>query len=274
MGLVMFKKLKLLSFVLIVFLLFISCVEEPTISPVKRAYSMLRVANLTTNLDQIDVKIYTEIDEIDLQVNDVKTIADLNKNQFTEYFDVWSGKRQVQVIEKVNNQVIFDKSIDATAYAELIWYFSGYYHPDIDSTTFNFFSTQEGETFLDGTASFSPDSLAIVFLHAAGDTPSDSAKAFYVLSNFTVAGDTAVQDTLYHFSAADSSVSFGEQKRVKAKEGEYSFYMINEINGDTLATFENQTMDAGKKSFLLVTGEPDNMVVERKDIDPLPAEPK
>ena len=71
--------------VLLLFLtiVYYGCVEEPTIDPVKRPYTLLRVANFSYNVDTLNVSIDAG-----------KTVFSLYKNELpAQYFEIESGKR-------------------------------------------------------------------------------------------------------------------------------------------------------------------------------------
>ena len=139
---------------------------------------------MTTNIDAIDVRIVEDIHDVDININQTTEINDLAKNSFTEYFDVYSGKRQVIVLNSANGDTLFNKSVEATSYNYLSWYFSGYYHPSIDTSTFAFFSQYEGLTYLDQGFSVGPDSLSIFIYHASGPTDIDSSRNVRIFTEF------------------------------------------------------------------------------------------
>ena len=260
------KNLPLLLGILF-FLTLISCVEEPTIDPVERPFSVLRIGNLTTNLDEITVVVIEEMNDEDANVYEVISNT-LAKNEFTDYFDILSGKRQIYVLNTQTSDTIFNKSVEAISYNILTWFFSGYYHPNIDSTTFAGIYLTDGSTYLGQGSTINEDSLSMVFIHASGPTDVDSVKNIGVFSEFLLK-DSTVADT----STLIGTFAFGEDSRTPLRQGDYTLYFIDTANDDTLATYQDQLYDR-MTNFIYITGEPKNPVIIKESKQYLIARPK
>ena len=250
------------------FLVILSCVEEPTIVPVERPFSVIRIGNLTTNLDEINVIVIEEMNDEDANVYEVNNIDNLAKNEFTDYFDVLAGRRQVYVLDPQTGDTIFNKAIEATSYNFLTWFFTGYYHPNIDSTTFTGVYVSDGFTYLGQGVAVNEDSLSMIFLHASGPTAVDSVKNIGVFAEFLLLDSTAT-DT----STLVEEILFGEEFRASLRQGDYTLYFIDTANDDTLATYQDQFNDR-MMNFIYITGEPKNPVIIKESKQYLIARPK
>ncbi len=270
-GLMMWKKINRILFILlgtVLFLGLLSCVEEPTIVPVERPFSVLRIGNLTTNLDEITVIIIEEMNDEDANVYEEKRFDNLAKNELTDYFDVLSGRRQVYVLNPQTGDTIFEKSIEAVSYNILSWYFTGYYHQNIDSTSFAGIYLSDGITYLGQGSTINEDSLSMVFFHASGPTDVDSVKNIGVFMEFLLK-DSTVADT----STLIGTFAFGEDSRSVLRQGDYTLYFIDTANDDTLATYHDQFNDR-LRNFIYITGEPKNPVIVKELMQYLAARPK
>ena len=102
------------------------CVEEPTIAPIKRPYSSVRIGNFAYNADTIDVAITYPDSSVTVKSN-------LMLNTLTDYFDLPSGKRRIVVTNSNNHQILLDKLIEFSSYEECSLFFVGYFSTSIDS---------------------------------------------------------------------------------------------------------------------------------------------
>lgn len=251
------------------FLALVSCIEEPTIPPVERAFSVIRIGNFTTNVDEIDVRITEDIHDVDINIDRVTNISNITNGTFTEYFDLYAGKREVLVLNSLNGDTLLDKTLEATAYNYLSWYFSGYFHPSIDTSTFAFFSQFDGLTYLDQATSVGADSFSMVFLHLSGPTDIDSTKNVKIFTEF-LAKDSSVTDT----STLSDEIAFGEIGNSVLRQGDYTLHFISTLDeSDTLITFQDQ-FNERLKYFIYLTGEPKNPVIVKESKQYLIARPK
>ena len=62
-----------------------SCVDEPTIAPVKIPFAMMRFGNLLANVDNIDVYVDGE-----------RVASNISQNHFSEFMKVTSVKRNIE----------------------------------------------------------------------------------------------------------------------------------------------------------------------------------
>lgn len=251
------------AIILVCFLALIGCVDEPTIAPVKRSYSMIRVGNLTNNLDKITVKIYIQIDDYDIKVDDVKSLTDINKNSFSDYFEVYSGKRRIEVLDQSGN-IIFNKKIEATSFEVSTWFCTGHYHPNIDSTSFNVFTMYDATTYLGSAGKLPDDYLFLAIAHASGDTPKEASAKFKVIS--MPASSTDI--TTY-----SSEMKYGETINTSAKSGNYTFYILNSASADTLITYQT-TLNQSTHTYLYIIGSPGNPSLIKEEKPLITARPK
>lgn len=156
--------------VLLLFLaiVYYGCVEEPTIDPVKRPYTLLRVANFSYNVDTLIVSI-----------DSGKTILTLYMNQPpTQYFEITSGKRHF-LVKNSSGNILYNDRINIGAYEELSLYFTGFSKPNDDLlNTFGYAQYINGAVYLyegvEDTAS------TIYCANFAPDTPDDSSKKYII----------------------------------------------------------------------------------------------
>jgi hypothetical protein len=118
------------------------CVEEPTIAPIKRPYSSVRIGNFAYNADTIDVAITNPDSSVAVKSN-------LMLNTLTDYFDLPSGKRRIVVTNSNNHQVLLDKLIEFSAYEECSLFFEGFFSTDNLLNTFTFVKYFEGDTYIE-----------------------------------------------------------------------------------------------------------------------------
>ena len=249
--------------VLLLFLtiVYYGCVEEPTIDPVKRPYTLLRVANFSYNVDTLNVSIDAG-----------KTVFSLYKNELpAQYFEIESGKRHFFVTTP-SGDTLYNERITIGSYEELSLFFTGYSKPHDDLlNTFSYAQYTNGFAYL--YEGMGTDTTVIQCANFAPDTPSDSSIKYYVmitdtttkqivktvssLSYNTFTGAALPGNKTYKINYAKLTSSATDVKKT------YLFY------GDTTYTF-----DTGFQYFVYGVGNPKkpSFVIEKNT--PLPIKSK
>jgi len=240
---------------------FFACVDEPIIEPVVTPFTVLRVGNLTENLNEIRLSIDGEFP--------VPGLQNLAKDTFTEYFDLVAGRRYFVIMDAATGDTLFQKWLDVLSYEEQTMWYAGYVHSSIDTSTANFFINSDAFTYLSKDPP--PGDLKLYFLHAAGDTPTDSTRAYNVVAYVIDGSDT----TQVGDDPIVEGMLFGDIVGNVMAENEYKFEIIRVIDGidNVLDTYVGSFSD-GLWSWMYVVGEPSTPTIVREDKQPLPARPK
>ncbi len=248
-------------FILPMFLgiLFYSCVEEPTIAPVKPVYSVIKVANMTNNLDAISVTIDGK--------QPVAGLSNIQKGETTDYFDVDAGKLTFKVLNSSGDQV-YSKSIDITSWERTIVVFSGDYSANNLLNTFSDFEISEGEIYVSSKPE--PDSLNLYFIHASNDVDTFATKSYNISTEINLS------DTSYVVEYATTPTSslplkFGQTYSVgNSVPGEYTFYFISdEATPDTVVTGP-YNLAANYRYYLYLYGNPNSLQFSLMEVVPPP----
>jgi len=260
MGLVMQKKftrsIVLLIMCFIAISIFFACVEEPFIEPSVVPFTVLRVGNLTENLDEITVVIDGEFP--------VPAMQDLQKNEFTDHFELVAGRRYFAVVDPAIGDTVYRKWIEVQSFEEQTFWYSGFVHPDIDTSSADFFLHSDAFTYLDKDPA--PNHLNVYFLHASGDTPADSVRALNVDAIYDSAGETVTRTIV-------EDLLFGEISGETLLENDYRF-IVRRADNDQLLTEYSGTFSEGMWTWMYITGAPSTPEIVREDKNPLPARPK
>lgn len=163
--------------VLLLFLaiIYYGCVEEPSIDPVKRPYTLLRVANFSYNVDTLIVSI--DPGEVGAKV------FNLYKNELSsQYFEIQSGKRRFYIKSPAGDTLYNDK-INISAYDELSLFFTGWADTSDLLNTFGYAQYTNGVVYL--YEGMGKDTTTIHCANFAPDTPTDSSIKYYVLMTDT-----------------------------------------------------------------------------------------
>lgn len=144
------------------------CVEEPTIDPVKRPYTLLRVANFSYNVDTLIVSIDAGAKVFNLIRNELPM----------QYFEIQSGKRNF-LVKNPAGDILYNDKISIGSYEELSLFFTGYSKPKDDMlNTFGYAQYTNGVVYL--YEGMGKDTTAIQCANFAPDTPTDSSKKYIV----------------------------------------------------------------------------------------------
>jgi hypothetical protein len=263
MGFAMQKKFTRKIVLLVVSFLavstFFACVEEPFIEPSVIPFSVLRIGNLTENVDELAVSIDGEFP--------VPALQSLQMDNFTDYFDLVAGRRYFVIMDPANGDTLFEKWIEVQSYEEQTMWYAGYYSSNIDTTTANFFIHSDAFTYISKDPP--PENLNLYFLHSAADIPSDDSRAYDVVaysidgSDTTEVGDDPIVEGLL----------FGEIQGNVMLDSDYKFEIVRVIDNEILDTYVG-SFSEGLWSWMYIVGEPSTPRIVREDKEPLPARPK
>ena len=267
----LFKKFGSLLILLALGAALYSCVEEPTIEPVKTPYSSIRLGNFSSNVDQMSISVY----DTDGSLITTKTLA---TNQLSDRFDVTSGQRRFEVKDGAGN-VVYDKQVTVISYEEDLIAFTGYSSTVDTLNSFNVATISEGLVFL--LEAPPADSAWVNFVNFATDTPEQGATPVdcALFSERTVT-DT-VNDTTY---TVRDTVFFGQatypgKAAGQVPAGAYT-YIVATSATDTggVPIYEyvdsNVTVGSGMRYYFYVTGQPREFTVVNDEQAPLPVRPK
>src|SRR4030065_2700897 len=98
-----------------------SCVEEPYIDPPPRLSSLIRVVNISNDMNNIKVSIDDQIP--------VQQLNSLAIGAGTEFFDIFSGKKSFKVFDE-GGTLIYTKNIDIISFELMTIVFVGDYDQD------------------------------------------------------------------------------------------------------------------------------------------------
>lgn len=250
-----------------------SCVDEPTIAPVKIPFAMMRFGNLLANVENIDVYIDGE-----------RVASNISQNHFSEFMRVTSVKRAVELRNSDTGEVIYSKTIDAISYDEITFFAAAYFSPNIDSTTMATVAYTEGATY--HVEAPPAGKGQVYFFHGAGDTPTEATQNLDIRAVFTAPGDTAATDSLLTPNLYDAAnvetnnefLAFGDLENnydflLEPQTYTFNFTLTN-ADGDetnTLIATVDLTVEAGTMNYVYLSGRPSDIKVATESMMPLPA---
>jgi hypothetical protein len=253
-------KATILSLTLLTFSFILSgCVEEPEITPAYRLSSVIRVVNVSNNLNNIRVTIADQ--------TPVQSLNAMPIGSSTEYFDILSGKKIFRVYDE-SGQMLFSREIELASLELMTIIFAGHYEQNADLTTFTAFELSEGETYVShapeaGTALFN-------FVHASAPVDSFNSRKYRVAANYTPDGATA-RDTTYNLPPRDF-LEYGQTLTAVATPAVYSFRLIPE-NG-TPVTYNPVEIKENHLYYMFIYGNPNNVQVFVDEVVPPPIRPR
>ncbi|MCK9207175.1 MAG: hypothetical protein M0P66_08700 [Salinivirgaceae bacterium] len=228
--------------VLLLFLaiVYYGCVEEPTIDPVKRPYTLLRVANFSYNVDTLTISIDNGVKVFTLYRNEVPA----------QYFEIQSGKRHFFVTNPAGD-TLFNDRISIGSYEELSLFFTGYSKPHDDFlNTFSYAQFTSGMVYL--YEGLNDTTTAIQCANFAPDTPTDSSIKYRVLVADTTTKSVVKEVTELAYNSFAGAALHGSKtyrisyaKLLNAVTNSYFIY------SDTTYTFDN-----GSQYFVYGVGDP------------------
>lgn len=230
-----------------------SCVEEPTIAPVGTVYSVVKISNMSNNVDVINVTI------------DGKQVASsLAKGETTNYFDSEAGKLNFKVTDASGTE-IYSKTIDINTWERTNVIFAGDYLSDQLLSTFTNFEINEGEVYVSSKPA--PDSLNIHFIHASNDVDTFKTKSYNIFAKLVS------PDTLIEYPSSGSNplpLKFsGSYSVSNAAPGEYTFYFVDDAEEDTVVAGP-YNLAANLGYYLYLYGNPNNVQYTLKEVVPPP----
>jgi hypothetical protein len=230
-----------------------SCVEEPTIAPVGPVYSVLKIANMSNNVDVMNVSI------------DGKQVAtSLGRGETTEYFDSNAGKLLFTVTDGAGNK-LYEKTIDINTWERTDVIFAGDYISDPLLSTFADFEINEGEIYVSSAPA--PDSLNIYFVHASNDVDTLKSKSY------NISAKIVSPDTFITYASSGSNalpLKFGGTYSVgNAAPGEYTFHFAIQSTTDTVVAGP-YNLAANLRYYLYLYGNPNNLQFSLKEVVPPP----
>jgi hypothetical protein len=229
-----------------------SCVEEPTIAPVGPVYSVIKIANMSNNIDAFNVSI------------DGKQVAtSLARGETTDYFDSNAGKLLFTVTDG-SGAKLYEKNIDINTWERTIVVFGGDWIDDPLQSTFADFEINEGEIYVSSAPA--ADSLNIYFIHASNDVDTSKAKSYNISAD--IPGDTTIA-----YASSGSNVlpiKFGSSYSVgNTAPGEYTFYFIDQAGTDTIVAGP-YNLAANLRYYMFLYGNPNNLQLSLKEVVPPP----
>jgi len=245
-------KLKLLnfSFVLIMGVVLLSCVDEPFIAPVKTPYSIIRVGNFS-NVDNIKLSIDNNISKT------------LGINSLTTYFKVTSGNRKFTLLNS-NGDTLYSRLISIISYAQETVMFSGYFDPTVNNLKFKLY--RDSKVYLaDNTPP--ADTANIRFLNLLTLSPTDSVSAdltFYLSQEDT-------NNVFVHVDSTKLLSQFDIESHALAKGS----YQLSAVSVSDTVTYSTTLQIASKKNYYIISnGGPANFNFTIDSQDPLPPQSK
>ncbi|NCS89592.1 MAG: hypothetical protein AUK34_01555 [Ignavibacteria bacterium CG2_30_36_16] len=231
-----------------------SCVEEPTIDPVTKPFSVARVVNLSSNVLTMRITI-----------DDVPTLDGLASPSASDYFDIKSGKRRFKVYNAAGD-LLFNKEIEIISYDRTTIVFTGTYSTNELENTFANFEVPEGEVYV----SSQPDAgmAHLYFVHASAAFDTLSSIDYNLGLNYLPAGDTVSVDTAFV-----KILKFGETLSVgNVVPGVYSNIISTAAASavqykDTLSL---GSINAGFRFYIFLYGKPNDLSYFKNEVVPPP----
>jgi hypothetical protein len=246
------------------------CLEEPTIAPARRPYSVMRVVNLSNSSDQI----YIDGEQPD------PSLSDAVLPSTSLYFDMNSGARAM-VVKDANADTIFNNNIDIISYEREIIVYSGTYDIIEDNNSFSNMKVSEGEIYFNtnpdaGKLDFIiSNSFPGYYVDGADVNPAKfSLKAVYwpdpdsaeVFDTTTyISGDPTVGDDLLEFGV---TYNIGN-----TDPGIYKFlFSVRNFaaTGDSLVIADSSFYSSDRRNYLFVYGNPDVFAIYRDEFESFP----
>ncbi|QQS36878.1 MAG: DUF4397 domain-containing protein [Ignavibacteriales bacterium] len=261
-----FKEIFIGLFIAGIGLTIYGCIEEPTIEPVKRPFSEIRVVNLSNNVDNMRVVIDN--------AQPVSALNSLPITGRTPYFELKSGVRNFKVYNQ-SNDLVFEKDITVISYDRTTIIFAGYFEmPGSEANTFTNFEVSEGEVLQSSAPAAGRMNVYIVNTAAPVDT--FEADEFTIKATYTITGGSP-QDTTYESTTDvnENPVALGKSYSIgNASPGDYLFHMVS--NADTSNTIDTQplSLNAGFRYYLYIHGNPNSIQFFLDEVVPQPTRSK
>ncbi|MCJ7554711.1 MAG: hypothetical protein MUO34_12610 [Ignavibacteriaceae bacterium] len=246
-------------------LVFLSgCLEEPTIAPAKRPYSVMKVINLSNSSN----KIFIDGEQVDDIINVPFT---------TVYFDINSGARRFVILD-ANQDTIFNNNIEIISFEREIVIFGGTYDDVSENSTFSNMKISEGEIYFNAMPD--PGQVHITLANAFPGYYSGGAEVNPV--NFAVRAvywpnpdSTAIFDTLTYILLIPGTddaehLKFGIPFTIRnADPGSYKFLFTNAADSSFVVA-DSAYYTADRRYYLYPYGNPDVFSIYRNEVESLP----
>jgi len=230
------------------------CVEEPTIAPVSKPFTVAKFGNFTNNVknvrilvdpvfnktipSKITVSIEKYVQDSLTVLSSSKEIANLAQSEYTSYFDFPSGDRYLLIYDADSNKVISYRLYSFISYEETTFLLNGYYSNNSSSNTFTVTAVKEGNTYLQESAP--KDSLALYFYNLISTAPNENPINLKIILQYSTKTDTVILKDSVVATGLAFKASIGKNFGQK----DYRIVIINDTSAtsvDTLAVFPEKT---------------------------------
>lgn len=248
-------KAGILSLALLMFSFVISsCVEEPTIDPVTKPFSVARVVNLSSNVLTMRITI-----------DDVPTLDGLTSPSASDYFDIQSGKRRFKVYNAAGD-LLFNKEIEIISFDRTTIVFTGTYSTNELENTFYNFEVPEGEVYV----SSQPEAgkAHLYFVHASTAFDTLNSIDYNLALNYLPTGDSVSVDT-----ALVDGLKLGEIESMgNVVPGAY-LNIISVLAASPVQyndTLNLGLINAGFRYYIFLYGKPNDLSYFKNEVVPPP----
>lgn len=245
------KEALLGSFLLLAILFsFYSCVDEPTIEPIKRPFSTTRVINLSTNVDPMNIIIDGR--------QPSNSLSSVGLASPTGYFDVESGK-DTFVVKDNSGNVVFNSTVELLSYERSTIIFAGTYSTDINVNNLSAFQIDEAEVYV--KLAPKTDSLSILFINAANAVDTISSQKYAITAHITLQGGTSTTDTAY--LSYSNPIAYGNVYSIaNVAAGSYSFDFLQASDSTLALSTPAYDFSAGYRYYIFIYGNPNSLQVK------------
>jgi Domain of unknown function (DUF4397) len=255
-----FKKKEALLGSLLLFTIFTlySCVNEPTIEPIKRPFSTIRVINLSTNVDPMNITIDGRLPS--------NSLSSVGLASPTGYFDVESGK-DTFIVKDNSGNVVFNSTIELLSYERSTVVFAGTYSTNTDINNLSAFQIDEAEVYV--KLAPKTDSLSILFIHASNSVDTIEAQKYAITAHITLQGGTSTTDTSY--LSYSNPIAFSNVFSIaNVAPGSYSFDFLQSSDSTLAVTTPVYDFSTGYRYYIFIYGNPNSLQIKMDEELPPP----
>lgn len=252
------KKNSLIGFAMTIMVAFgiFSCVDEPILEAPDRPFAVIRIANLSANISNMNIYI-----DKSQPVSELSNVAVSNT---TPFFDILAGKRLVTVINVANGDTVYNKFVEFSSYTEQSLFFIGEYSNIDTLNNFKDFTFNEGLTYVDNGPESGKAKISFVHLVTQALNPlTDAPVSVDVFDDSNSQDSIIVENLPFSDNSSFNDASSGNREFVFKK------FFSNQIIG-----VDSLNVLAGKQYIILLTGNALNPQVSRLTSDPLPVRGK
>jgi len=230
------------------------CIEEPTIAPVSKPFTVAKFGNFTNNVKNVRILIDPVFNKtiptkltvsVEAYVQDsvtvlssTKEITGLTQGNYTSYYDIASGDRALLIYDADSNKVLSYRSYSFISYEETTFLITGYYSSDANKNSLAVSTIKEGNTYVKETAP--TDSLLVYFYNLISTSPTEAVKNIKIVMQYSASADSVVLKD----SVLTTGLAFKGTKGKILGQKDYRFIIINDTSTtskDTLAVFPENT---------------------------------